>query len=186
MERKALEELGLTKEQIDSVLDMHHEEMTPAKNNLKKAQDDLKLANDKVTETEGKLKELEGLDKEGYEQKIKELQNDLKKKEEIHTAELADRDFNDLLKESISEAKGRNAKAIAALLDTDALKQSKNQKEDISAAIKKLTEAENSKMLFGESEAQAVGTGDLIGKVTKAQAPPAGTLKSAIAEHYEQ
>lgn len=168
MERKKLEELGLTKEQVDAVCDMHHEEMTPVKEKLKKAEDDLKLADDKVSETEGKLRELEGLDKEGYEQKIKELQEDLKKKGETHAAELADRDFNDLLKESISEAKGRNTRAIAALLDVDTLKTSRNQKEDVSAAIRKLMEAEDSKMLFGEPEPQKVGTGNLIGTVTKA------------------
>lgn len=167
MKREDLEKLGLSKEQIDSILNLHHGEMTPVKDDLKKTQDDLKLAQGKVTETEGKLKELEGLDKDGYEKKLKELEEALKQKDTEHAAQLADRDFSDMLKESITAAKGKNTKAITALLDMDALKASKNQKDDIAAALKALTEAEDSKMLFGEPEAQPVGTGNLIGTVTK-------------------
>ena len=71
---------------------------------------------------------------------------------------MADRDFNDLLKSAISEADGKNVKAITALLDVDALKSSQNQKEDIAQALKSLAEAEDSKMLFGAQEAQPIGT----------------------------
>lgn len=49
----------------------------------------------------------------------------------------------------------------------DTLKASKNQKEDIAAALKTLSEAEDSKMLFGEPDPSVVGTGDPIGVVTK-------------------
>ena len=52
-----------------------------------------------------------------------------------------------------------------ALLDVETLKASKNQKEDIAAALKALTEAEDSKMLFGAPEPNPVGTGNLIGQV---------------------
>lgn len=167
MKREDLEKLGLSKEQIDSVLDMHHEEMSPVKEELKKSQDDLKLSQGKVTETELKLKELEGLDKEGYETKIQELQDALKQKDTDHAAELADRDFGERLREGITEAKGRNPKAIQALLDLDTLKASKNQKDDLAAALKALAEAEDSRMLFGEPDPQPVSTGNLIGTVTK-------------------
>ena len=47
----------------------------------------------------------------------------------------------------------------------EALKASKNQKEDVAAALKTLTEAEDSKMLFGEPEPKPAGTGNLIGRV---------------------
>ena len=100
-------------------------------------------------------------------QKISELEEVIRTKDETHQKEIADRDFNDLLKESIASAKGRNAKAIAALLDTDTLKASKNQKEDITAALKDLAEAEDSKMLFGDPEPRVVGMGTPIGVVTK-------------------
>lgn len=167
MKREDLEKLGLTEEQITGALDLHHEEITQMKEELKKAKDDLKLAQGKVAETEGKLKELEGLDKEGYENKIKELNESLKQKDADHAKELADRDFDSLVKERIDAVKGKNAKAIRALLDVDTLKESKNQKDDIDAALKVLAEAENSKMLFGEAEPSPVGVGNLIGHVYK-------------------
>lgn len=53
-----------------------------------------------------------------------------------YETKIADRYFNDLLSDSITEAGGRNAKAITALLDVEKLKVSKNQKVAISANIK--------------------------------------------------
>ena len=53
----------------------------------------------------------------------------------------------------------------AKIADVETLKASKNQKEDIAAALKALTEAEDSKMLFGAPEPNPVGTGNLIGQV---------------------
>lgn len=110
------------------------------------------------------LKKFEGVDVTGLQQKITDLETDLQTKETEFQQELADRDFDDLLTESIHGAKGKNAKAIRALLDVDALKTSKNQKDDVGAAIKALTEAEDSKMLFGEAD-EAAEIGDVIGSV---------------------
>ncbi|MBE5867982.1 MAG: hypothetical protein E7293_03365 [Lachnospiraceae bacterium] len=167
MKREDLEKLGLAKEQIDSVCDLNNADMQPLKTDLQKAQDDLKVAQEKVTATEETLKKFDGVDLEGLKKQVTDLQADLKKKDDAHAAELADRDFNDLLKESIANAKGKNAKAITALLDVDTLKASKNQKDDIAAALKGLAEAEDSKMLFGEPET-VIGGGNPIGTVTKA------------------
>ena len=46
--------------------------------------------------------------------------------------------FDGRIKDAITAAKGRNAKAIAALLDVDALRASKNQEADIRAALEAL------------------------------------------------
>lgn len=167
MKREDLEKLGLTKEQIDSVCDLNNADVQPLKNDLQQAQDDLKVAQEKVKTTEAALKKFEGVDADALNKQIADLKEDLKKKDTDHAAALADRDFNDMLKDAISSAKGKNAKAITALLDIDALKASKNQKEDVAAAIKALTEAEDSKMLFGEPEPNIIGTGNPIGVVNK-------------------
>lgn len=177
MKREDLEKLGLTKEQIDGVCDLNNADVQPLKNDLQKAQDDLKVAQDKVTTTEAALKKFDGVDAEALNKQIAGLQEDLKKKDTDHAAELADRDFNDLIKESIASVKGKNAKAIMALLDMENLKASKNQKEDVAAALKALTEAEDSKMLFGEPEPTPVGTGNLIGQVQK---PTSNTEDAAM------
>ena len=167
MKREDLEKLGLTKEQIDSVCDLNNADVQPLKDELQKAQDDLKAAQDQVATTESALKKFDGVDAEALKKQIEDLKADLKKNEETHASEIASRDFNDRLKECITSANGRNAKAITALLDIDALKVSKNQKEDIAAALKKLAEAEDSKFLFGDSEPTVTDSGNPIGVVTK-------------------
>lgn len=174
MKREDLEALGLSKEQIDKVLDMHHEEYDPVKKDLETAQKDLESEKEKtstqattIKDLKKDLEEFKDADVSGMKQKIADLEKDIQTKDETHQKEIADRDFNDILKDSISSAKGKNAKAIAALLDIDTLKASKNQKEDIAAALKELAEAEDSKMLFGEPEPTPAGNGNPIGTVTK-------------------
>ena len=174
MKREDLEALGMTKEQIDKVLDMHHTEYDPVKKELDTAQADLTVEKEKTATQEktisglkNDLGEFKDVDVSGLQKKITDLENDIKTKDAAHRQEISDRDFNDLLKESIAAVKGKNAKAITALLDVDTLKASKNQKEDITAALKALTEKEDSKMLFGEPDPNPVGTGNLIGQVRK-------------------
>lgn len=123
----------------------------------------LKSAEDKVTTLTDKLDEFKDVDVKELNETITTLKADLANKDKELTDKLAERDFNDLLRESIASANGRNAKAITALLDVDALKASKNQKEDVAAAIKALTEAEDSKMLFGEAEPRNLGLTNPIG-----------------------
>lgn len=193
MKREELEALGMTKEQIDKVLNMHHTEFDPVKKDLVTAQEDLKNEKEKTSTQETTINglkkdlgEFKDVDVSGMKKKIEDLEADIRTKDADHQKEIADRDFNDLLKESISASKGRNAKAITALLDMDTLKASKNQKEDIAAALKALAEAEDSKMLFGEPEANPVRTGSFIGDVRKDNVPKGDTLRDAIAEHYSK
>lgn len=165
MKREELEKLGLTKEQIDSVLNMHHGEIVPVKENLKKAQDDLTAAQEKVKTTEKALKDFENINPEELNKQISDLKAELAQKDTEHQQQLADRDFNDRLKEGIAGVKGKNPKAIAALLDIESLKASKNQEKDIKEALEGLAAAEDSKMLFGKTEVNAIGTGNPIGDV---------------------
>lgn len=122
---------------------------------------------DQLNTTKQELKKFEGVDAQALNDKIADLTKKLDDKDNEYQSQIADRDFQDLLRMSITENKGLNAKAITALLDVDALKKSKNQKEDINNAIKKLTEAEDSKMLFGSNDPTIVGNISPIGKVGK-------------------
>lgn len=174
MKREELEALGLTKEQVGKVLDMHHEELDPVQKELTSTKEELVVANDKVKAHKGTidglkedLKKFDGVDVTALNSKIEQLEKDIQTKDTEHAQQLADRDFQDILKDSIATAKGRNAKAITALLDVDSLKASKNQKEDVAAALKALAEAEDSRMLFGESEPEILGKGNPIGTVIK-------------------
>lgn len=146
----------------------NYKTMTDYDNQTKKldaANDTIKANDIAMKDLQDKLDGFKDVDVSGLNQTIKTLQTEKENIQKDYDAKIADRDFNDLVKESIAAVNGRNTKAITALLDVETLKASKNQKEDIAAALKALTEAEDSKMLFGEPEPKPAGTGNLIGRV---------------------
>ena len=114
---------------------------------LKTARDNYKSQLDTAQET---LKGFEGVDVKDLQSKITALQNNITAKETEYQQKLADRDFNDKLNGLIAEAGGRNSKAIAALIDLETIKTSKNQDTDLQSAIEKC-KAEND-YLFGSTE----------------------------------
>lgn len=132
---------------------------------LDAANETIKANDTAMKDLQTQLDEFKDVDVTGLNKRISDLEEEKKNIQKDYDSKIADRDFSDLVKESIAAAKGKNPRAIMALLDVNALKASKNQKEDIAAALKTLTEAEDSKMLFGEPEPNPVGTGNLIGRV---------------------
>ena len=157
----------ITDEQKKSVEDGVKENYKPVAD-WQKQVDKVQTLETTLTETQEKLKKFDGVDADALNKQIDDLKADLEKKDKDYQSQIADRDFNDMLKESIATANGKNAKAITALLDVEALKASKNQKEDIATALKGLAEAEDSKMLFGTAEEEeTLGTGDIPGTVKK-------------------
>ena len=138
-----------------------------------------------MNELKKQLEEFKDVDVTALNKRISDLESEKSNIQKDYDAKIADRDFNDLVKESIAAVKGKNVKAITALLDVDALKASKNQKEDIASALKDLTEAEDSKMLFGDPEPNPAGTGNLIGQVQKTPGQSTDTLKDALKERYK-
>ena len=131
---------------------------------LNKANDTIKASDTAMKDLQTKLDEYKDVDVSALNQRITDLETEKGNIESDYQKKLAERDFNDLIKEGISAAHGKNVKAITALLDTETLMQSKNQKEDIAAAIKTLTEAEDSKMLFGDA-IEIAGKGNPIGDI---------------------
>lgn len=165
-----LKEAGLevTAEQL-AAIDKEVKENYKTVTDYDKQKDKLTSAEDKVKTLTESLDKFKDVDPEKLNGEIADLKKQLDEKDKSYNAQLADRDFEDIVKDAISEAKGKNAKAIRALLDVETLKASKNQKADVAAAIKKLTEAEDSKMLFGEDQPAPVGKIGAIGKVTGGQ-----------------
>ena len=131
---------------------------------LTKANDTIKASDTAMKDLQTKLDEYKDVDVSALNQRIIDLETEKGNIESDYQKKLAERDFNDLIKEGIAAAHGKNVKAITALLDTETLMQSKNQKEDITAAIKTLTEAEDSKMLFGDA-VEIAGKGNPIGDI---------------------
>lgn len=133
------------------------------------------------TATEG-LKAFDGVDVKDLQSQIAKLTNDLSEQSEAHKKQLADMAFDGVLKDAITAARGRNDKAIRALLDVDALKASKDQTADIKTALDALKK--DSGYLFDSEEtpppyAGGTGTGgksaDGMDAIRAAAGLPTGT-----------
>ena len=97
-----------------------------------------------------RLKEFEGVDVKDLQGQITKLQGDLKAKDDEYAAKEADRVFMDSVKEAVKAAGGRNEKAVIAMLNIDALKESKNQSDDIKKALEDVKKSDG--YLFGANE----------------------------------
>lgn len=170
MKEYGLEVLEDKKKDFEKAVLDNYKTVTDYDNQSKKldaANETIKANDTAMKDLQAKLDGFKDVDVSELNKRIKDLETEKANIKKEYDDKIADRDFNDILKESIASANGRNPKAITALLNVDTLKASKNQKEDIAAAIKVLTEAEDSKMLFGEPEPTPAGEGNPIGTVTK-------------------
>lgn len=131
----------LPKEIIDSILDEHSRSIGTLKTENDNLRSQLQTAKDG-------LKAFEGVDVKDLQGQITKLQQDLADKDTAHQTELANLAFDRKIEDAITGAKGKNAKAIKALLDIDTLKASKNQDADIKAAMDALQK--DSGYLFGD------------------------------------
>ena len=143
MKTEELKAQGLTQEQINFVMAENGKDI----DKIQKKLDDMTAERDKekgrADTAEETLKGFDGVDVEKLNKSIEDWKKKAEDAEKDYKQKIADRDFNDLLKDSIATAKGRNATAITACLDVETLKASKNQKEDIAAALKALSERED-------------------------------------------
>lgn len=97
--------------------------------------DDLAAEKKRADTAEETLKGFEGKDFEAITRERDEWKRKHEEQEAAHKKEKEEREFNDILSTAISDAKGKNSKAITALLDLEKLKGSRNQKEDIKSAL---------------------------------------------------
>lgn len=100
--------------------------------------EDLEAEKTRADTAEDTLKGFEGKDFEAITRERDEWKRKHDENEAAHKQEQEDREFHEALSSAISEAKGKNAKAISALLDLDMLRGSRNQQSDIKAALESL------------------------------------------------
>lgn len=159
MKREFLKKLGLTDEQIDKIMGENGKDVEKAKGDLSTKETELASAKEQLGTANSKIEEFKEMDVEGikaaaddYKTKYEEAQN--KAKDELEKLQ-----FEHQLENAIRDSKAKNVKAVKALLDIEALKNSNNQIEDINQAIK-ATKEEND-YLFGDNE--PTGTGGSLG-----------------------
>lgn len=122
---------ALPKEVIDAILAENGRDIE----NAKKPFADYDAIKDQLKTAQEGLKAFEGVDVGQLQGKITELTGKLSDKDKEWQAKLDGMAFDGRIKDAITAAKGKNAKAISALLDVDALRASKNQEADIKAAL---------------------------------------------------
>lgn len=170
MTRQDIEKIlgdAATKETVDALLDAMHAEIKGHKDAAVAAQAELKAKTDELAAAAKGATDAKDL-----QAKLDALQQKYDADTKTAAQKMADMEFGALLDGAIREHKGRNAKAIRALLDIDALKASKNQREDVAAAVKALAEGDDA-YLFGAPDGKPAGAwADKPGrtaKMTKAQ-----------------
>lgn len=128
MQRKFLEDLGLEKEAIDKIMTENGSDIEK----VKAERDTYKAQLDTAQQT---LKGFDGVNVAELQGKITQLSNDLAAKDSQYQEQLAERDFQDLLKATASSYSPRDIRAVMPFLDVEKLKSSKNQEADIKAAL---------------------------------------------------
>lgn len=146
---------ALPKEVIDAIMAENGRDVEAAKADADGLREQLKAAQDG-------LKAFDGVDVSALNGKVSELTVKLEAQAKEHEAAIAKLTFEHALDGAITQAHGRNAKAIRALLDVDKLLASKDQSADIKNAIDGLKSSDA--YLFDDSNTQtpppfAAGTG---------------------------
>ena len=160
---------ALSKEIIDAIMAENGKDIE----NAKKPFADYEHIKGQLKTAQDGLKAFEGVDVAKLQGEITTLQGKLDGKDTEWQAKLDGMAFDGRIKDAITGAKGKSAKAIAALLDMDALKASKNQETDIKAALDALKK-ENDYLFESEQTpppyAAGTGTQPIGGKYSPEEA----------------
>lgn len=150
MKTEFLKELGLEQGTIDKIFEEYGKDVNGLKGQVEALTGERDTLKANLEDVQTKLKAFDGVDVDSLKSEIEKLQSEMMSKDDEYKQQLADRDFHDLIKTEIHTARGKNPKAITALLDLDNLKTSKNQSNDIKAAIEALRESDG--YLFDASD----------------------------------
>lgn len=185
MKTEDLKAQGLTDEQISFVMAENGKDLKKLQKENETLTTDRDAWKEKAETAEETLKGFEGINPAEMEAKLAEYKQKAEDAEKEYNRKIAERDFEDTLTAAIREANGKNAKAIRALLDTESLMKSRNQKDDVKKSLDALKAAEDSSFLFvDEAQEQAERDAAHFGPVTapRGQQTPPGGKKYSMSE----
>ena len=170
MKREFLKNLGIEdKDIIDKILDENSSDIGRAKgeldtykNKAENLEKDIKTKEDKIADLE---KQVNGID--ALNQKISQLETDKTNLTNDLNTKVSSIKKEHAIEGAIRDAKGKNIKAIRALLDDEKITYENDTLGGIADQLTALASAEDSSMLFGEAKVNAP-TG------THLNNPPAG------------
>jgi hypothetical protein len=161
MTRKQLEDLGLTKEQADSVMKINGDDIENAKGTasteIKNLQTEVEGLKTQVGDRDRQLETLKASagDNADLKKQIEDLQTENATAKATHESELNQLKIDFAVEKALTGAKAKNITAVKALLD---LKDAKFDKEGnvkgLAEQIEKLTSDEGTKFLFEAQKQQ--------------------------------
>jgi chromosome segregation ATPase len=161
MKRDFLKNLGIEdKDIIDKILDENSADIGRAKGELDtwktKVTDlekDIKTKDDKIEDLEKKVGDTDGLN-----QKISQLETDKTNLTNELNTKVLEIKKEYAIEGAIRDAKGKNLKAIRALLDVEKITYENEEFGGITEQLQALASAEDSSMLFGDTKTPPSGT----------------------------
>lgn len=155
MTRKQLEDLGISKEQIDGIMKINGEDIENAKNasaaEIKNMQTEVSGLKTQVSDRDKQLETLKASagDNEALTKQIADLQAENAKVRESHESEMNQLKVDFAVEKALTGAKAKNIKAVKALLDlADAKLDKDGNVKGLQEQIDKLAAAEDTKFLF--------------------------------------
>ena len=152
MKRKFLEDMGLSKEQIDNIMDENGKDVNAAKEGLNTANTELKKAREQVQERDQQIETLKSSagDNEDLKQQIADLQNENKQKDKDHQEEIKNLKLDAAIRSAIGDS-AQDADLVAGLIDKGKLLLADDGKvTGLDEQVKALKERK--KFLFKEAE----------------------------------
>ena len=174
MKREDLQKIeGITKEQIDSIMNLHQIDVTDWNKKIQDKDTEIKTKDTKITELSDTVKKFDGVD-------VAKLQQDVKDWEKKYQDELTSAKKEAAIKLAIVEAKPKSEKALMAFLDTDIIKL--NDDGTVTGLKEQLDNIKKDNgFLFEEDDPQNVNLG---GNHNNKPETKESTWESALEDHY--
>lgn len=116
MKREDLQKIeGLTKDQIDSIMNLHQNDVTAWNQRFENQKDELATKETKIKDLTDKIDAYDGVD-------VTKLKNDVKDWETKYNTDMAAEKKNAAIRLAIVASRPRNEKALMALIDTETIK----------------------------------------------------------------
>lgn len=161
MKREFLKNLGIEdKELIDKILDENSADIGRAKGELDTYKTKVEELDKQIKEKDGEIATLKGQvsDVDGLNAKIKQLETDNSTLKNDLDTKVKSIQKGHAIENGIRDAKGKNVRAIRALLDEDKITFEDGKLNGLSEQLTTLADAEDSSMLFGETQTAPSGT----------------------------
>lgn len=142
MERKFLERFGMDKEAIDQIMRVNGEDIERHKRRALAAEEAASEMKTQLAEVKAQLEPFEGIDVAGLQSEVSGLQAELEGRQAEFDRRLAEERLHGMLEREGAALGAHNMKAVAALLDMEALRGSETPEADMRQAMQNLLQSD--------------------------------------------